>query len=164
MIEAKDKQNSAGRKTITDTLARAMAERGANAAVYVSKTRDGLAGEIGDWAEGVTDRGPFVACVTENLALAVRWLLIHQRIAHLRSSTPQVDSAVIEAQVQRIRTALQRVKTINTQVTEVRTSAGAIQDEAEKLRDDIRTALSEIEGALVVTPVAIKKTVTAARA
>jgi hypothetical protein len=164
VIEAKDKRNSAGRKTITDTLARAMAERSANAAVYVSKTRDGLAGEIGDWAEGVTDRGPFVACVNENLALAVRWLLIHQRIAHLRSTTPQVDSAVIEAQVQRIRTALQRVKTINTQVTEVRTSAGAIQDEAEKLRDDIRTALSEIEGAFVATPVTIKKTVTAARA
>ena len=164
VIEAKDKQNGAGRKTITDILARAMAEREANAAVYVSKTRDGLAAEIGDWAEGTTGRGQFVACIDENLALAVRWLLIHKRIAHLRSTTPQIDSTVIEAQVQRIRTALQRVKTINTKVTDVRTSAGAIQDEAERLREDIRTALAEIEGALVPIPVDRKKTVTAARA
>jgi len=164
VVEAKDKQNSAGRKAITDVLARAMAERDANAAVYVSKTRDGLAVEIGDWAEGATDRGPFVACIDANLGLAVRWLLIHKRIAHLRSTTPQIDSTVIEAQVQRIRTALQRVKTINTKVTDVRTSAGAIQDEAERLREDIRTALAEIEGALVPVPVDRKKTVTAARA
>jgi hypothetical protein len=164
VVEAKDKQNCAGRKTITDILSRAMAERNANAAVYVTKARDGLAVEIGDWAEGTTDRGPFVACINENLALAVRWLLIHKRIAQLRATSPQIDSTAIEAQLQRIQTALQRVKTINNKVTAVRTGADAIQQEAETLRDEIRAALAEIEGALMAAPAAVVKKKPAAAA
>lgn len=151
-IETRDRQSPVGRKVITDTLAKAMAERKANAAVYLSKTRAGLGVEIGEWADGMTDSGSFVACTHENLFLALRWLVIQRRLAQAQQKTAEVDAAAILRQVQRIRTALDRVKAINRKVTDVRAGADDIQTEAEALRDDIRNGLASIEDALRQTP------------
>src|ERR1700730_17534595 len=51
-IEVRDRQSTAGRKAISDALARAITARKAQAGIYLSRTRDGLAKEVGDWAEG----------------------------------------------------------------------------------------------------------------
>lgn len=148
VVEARDRQSAVGRKAVSDILSKAMSERGANAAIYVSKQSDGLAKEIGDWAEGATSRGAFVACVHTNLFTALRFLLVQERIAQLRATVPEIDSAQIEIQIQRIRTSLDRVKTINRKVSEVRGGAQDIQGEAEHLRDEVRDALSCVEEAL----------------
>src|SRR5262245_38139049 len=47
IIEARDHQSPYGRKVVSDCMNEAMAKRRANAAIYVSKTRGGLAKEIG---------------------------------------------------------------------------------------------------------------------
>lgn len=148
VVEVRDRQSGLGRKVISETLATAMAERLANAAIYLSKSREGLAKEIGDWAEGESERGPFVATTHEHLLTAVRFLIAERRISSLRSATPEIDSAAVQGQIERIRTALARVSTINRKVTDVRGVADIIQTEAEGLRDDIRSALSEIENAI----------------
>ncbi len=148
VVEAKDTQAAAGRKAVSDRLDRAMAERKANAAVYVTRNGDGLAREIGDWAEGNTERGPFVACTNSNLLIAVRWLVIQKRLVESRASAPQVDAPAIEAQVRRIRTSLGRVKEINRQAGAVRDGATGIQAEAEALRDEIKNSLLLIEEAM----------------
>ena len=148
VIETRDRQSPAGRKVITDTLTKAMAEREASAGLYLSKTRLGLGTEIGEWADGITDRGPFVACIHENLSLALRWLVIQRRIALNQDKAKEVDSASIQAQVQRIRTSLDRVKTINRKVTDLRASANDIQTEVEAIRDEIKSSLANIEDAL----------------
>lgn len=148
VIESRDRQSAVGRKAISDILTKAMSERGANAAIYVSKQSDGLAKEIGDWAEGATNRGPFVACIHTNLFTALRFLLVQERLAQLRATLPEIDSSQIETQIQRIRTAVDRVKTINRKVSDVRCGAQDIQTEAEHLRDEVRDALSSVEEAL----------------
>ncbi len=150
IVEAKDTQAAAGRKAVSDRLDRAMAERKANAAIYVTRNGDGLAREIGDWAEGSTERGSFVACTNSNLLIAVRWLIIRKRLAEARASAPQVDAPAIEAQVRRIRTSLGRVKEINRQAGAVRDGADGIQTEAEALRDEIKNSLLAIEEAMRV--------------
>jgi hypothetical protein len=139
-----------------------MAERNATAAIYLSKTAAGLATEIGEWADGTTDSGPFVARTHENLAVALRWLIIQKRIAHCEESMAKVDSAAVLQQVQRIRTALDRVKVMNRKVTDVRTCANDIQLEAEALRDDVRASLTAIEEALQAVPCPDKKEVLSA--
>jgi hypothetical protein len=63
----------------------------------------------------------------------------------LRATLPEIDSAQIETQIQRIRTAVDRVKTNNRKVSHVRGGAQDIQTEAEHLRDEARDALSSIE-------------------
>jgi hypothetical protein len=148
VIEVRDRQSPKGRKAVSDDLSAAMAERGASYGMYLSRSRDGLGQELGEWAEGVCDRGPWVACVDEHLSTAVRFLLVQWGFARRRTTTPTVDASAAQAQIERIRTALGRVKTISTKVTLVRGGADDIQQEAEALRDDIRGALSDLEADL----------------
>lgn len=144
-VEARDRTTPMGRKAIAETLDRAIAHRGAGAAIYVSRTRDGLAKEIGDWAEGTCERGPWIATTPEHLHTAIRFLLAQHRLAVMHDALPDVDRAAIEAQIQRIRTSLKRVTNINRSIGEIRDHAGAVQDEAEQLRGDIRDALGCVE-------------------
>ena len=148
VVEARHRGNPVGRKAISDNLSSAMDERNANAGVYVSATSDGLAKEIGDWAEGQSSKGRFVACLNEHLVTAVRFLAAWERLSSLKAGAAKVDAASIEAQLQRVRTSLSRVTTISGKVTQVKSSADSIQSEAEAIRNEIREALAEIEEAL----------------
>jgi hypothetical protein len=152
VIEVRDRQSPLGRKAIVDALTRAAEERSASAGIFLSRTRQGLGREVGDWIEGECTAGPYVACTDEHLITAVRLLIAEDRIACLRVHAPEVDSAAISAQVQRIRVAVERVKTINTSLTSVRKSTDGIQSEAEALRDEIREALLTVEESLRSTP------------
>lgn len=148
VLEARDRNSAMGRKVISQVAETAMAEREANAAIYVSRCRDGLAKEIGEWAEGECDRGPWVAVTHEHLFVAIRFLLILHRLAALQESQAAVDLAAVDNQIDRIRTALRRVGTIKRNVTVIRDSAGKVQEEAETLQSDIRRALLSIEETL----------------
>ncbi len=145
ITEARDRQDQVGRKVISDTLKDAMAERTANAAVFVSKTRAGLGREIGDWAEGTNERGRWVACIHEHLITAIRFLWVQERLQQVRAATPSLDASGIANQIQRIKTALARITNIKTKVTAVRDE---IEREADALREDIRSALNEVEDGL----------------
>lgn len=148
VVEARDRQTPLARKAITETLSTAMSERSAVAAVYVSKLRDGLGKEIGEWAEGSAEQGRWIACTLEHLVSAVRFLIVQERLQAVRRAGPTVDASALEAHIQRIKTTLGRIKTINTRVTDLRGSADEIQKEAEAIRDEIRSALSDVEDAL----------------
>jgi len=148
VVEARDRQSKAGRKVIAETLDNAMTVRGCCAAIYLSKSQDGLAQEIGDWAEGASNRGNWVACTHSHLITAVRFLIVQEQLAALSKESAALDYGSIESQVRRIRTALERFKNISRKVGEVRTGADAIQAEAETLRDEIRNTITSIEDIL----------------
>lgn len=157
VVEGKDRQDSAGRKPIGDSLDSAMSERTSNFAIYVSKTRGGLAKEIGEWAEGTGEQGRWIACIHEHLITAVRFLITEVRLSQIRSKVPTVDAEKIENQIVRIRTTLGRLKTINTKVTNIKDSANDIQNEAEHIRVEIKSSLTEIEDALQVVEITIEE-------
>lgn len=148
VIEVKTDAESRGRKRISDTLQKAMATRQANAAVFLSHDRAGLANEIGEWAEGVLERGAWVATTPEHLTTAVRFLIVKQRLDELRKSSAATDPETIIKQVERIRTTLKKITNINTNVTKIRDTANDISSEATGLRKDIEDALSQIETAI----------------
>jgi len=81
VVEVRDRQSPKGRKAVSDDLAAAMAERGTAYAIYLSRSREGLGQELGEWAEGVCDRGPWVACTNEHLVTAMRFLLVQWGVA-----------------------------------------------------------------------------------
>ena len=147
-VEARDRQTPLGRKAITDDISNAMNEREAGGGLYVSKTLGGFGKEIGEWAEGDTERGHFVACTREHLRTALRFLIMHRELQLLKASRPEVDAAAIEGQLERIRTALARLKTVNSKLTVIRGGADGIEDEARLLREEISSALDVIEGVL----------------
>lgn len=150
VVEARDRGSRAmGRKAIAADMALKMAQRNANAGIYLSRTQDGLSlREIGDWAEGTCDQGPWVACTHPHLVTAVRFLIVQRRLAALRAAAPEVDSLSIELQIKSIRTALGRVRTIKTKLTELDACSDAIDGEADRLREEIKEALSAIEDSL----------------
>jgi hypothetical protein len=146
VIEARDRSDGFGRRRISEDIAQAIVHRQADAGIYISKTRAGLAAEIvGGWAEGACDDGPWVATVHENLDMAVRWLLIMQRLAVARQSAPALDLEGIEGQLQRIRTAIERIAEINRKVTAGKTALEGIRTDGEAIRAEIRDALTRIE-------------------
>lgn len=148
VVEVRDRQAPAGRKSITDTLNRAMEARGANAAIYISRHADGLALEVGDWAEGECEKGRWIACTRCHVLTAIRFLIVQEHIARLRQASSEFDAHSIASQVQRVRISIERVKKITRRVGEVRGSADEIQQEAEILRDEIRGALVAMEDSL----------------
>jgi len=151
-VETRDRQVGLGRKAISDILSRSMIHRSAVAAIYVSRSREGLAKEIGDWAEGACGAGRFIACTDEHVVAALRWLVLQGRLNAMRASVPDFDPTSVELQIKRVRTALERVKSINRKVTDVRSSAQEIQEDAEFLREEIRGALCAIEDVLRAVP------------
>lgn len=162
VIEARDRQNALGKQKVAQDLEPKFRERQAHSGIYVSKTQAGLGREIGDWAEGQCNSGPWVACTGENLLTAVRFAIVQQRLKEMRQSQPEVDAGDIKAQVDAIRTCLRRVRTIKTKVTNIRDTATDIEGESESLRKEVEGYLSEIEGALLKArkpPVSVSATV-----
>jgi hypothetical protein len=96
-----------------------------------------LVKEIGEWAEGSSDAGRWVACTHEHLVTAVRFLLAQERLQRVRRAASVVDAASIESQIQRIRTGLGKIKNIKARVTNIREGADGIESEADALRNDI---------------------------
>lgn len=150
VLEARDRGSRAmGRKAISSEMAMKMAERNANAGVYLSRTQDGLSiGEISEWAEGANNHGPWVACTHAHLVTAVRFLIVQRRLSTLREAAPEIDSAAIEQQLKTIQTALGRIRTIKTKLTELASCANAIDEQADGIRSEIKEALSSIEDSL----------------
>lgn len=145
VIEARDRQSPKGRKAIIDIVVPAMAERNATAAIYLSRDRQGLANEIGEWAEGECGSGCFVACTHDHLNTALRFLVVQKKLGELRAAQQDVDGPRILAQLTRVRAALERIKNINRKTNEIRGSAVDIETEAALLRSEVREALTLVE-------------------
>jgi hypothetical protein len=149
VIEARDRESEPwGRKRISEQLNKAMAQRGANAAIFLSRTRNGLRQEIGEWAEGVGDQGSWVATTHDLLTLAIRFLIMQQRLSVLRASQPEINAIVLSDQIGRMRTTLRRIASINKHLTALRQHANDIETEAETLKNELRDALTSIEDAM----------------
>ena len=153
IIETRDRQNHVGRKSINDSMERCMSERSASCGIYLSKNKDGLGKEIGDWAEGECGFGPWIATTDEHLMTSVRFLILSHRLSVLKSEKPSVDVQALAPQLERIRTSLKRITSINKKATTIRQGADYIQQEGEYLRDEVRGAIMLMEDCLRVAVV-----------
>ncbi len=149
IIEVRDRGSKPwGRKPISDHLTKAMTQRAANAAIFLSRSREGLAREIGEWAEGEGDQGSWVATTHDLLTLAIRYLIMQQRLTALRASQPEINAIALSNQIERMRTTLKRITSINKHLTALRQNANDIETEAETLKTELRDALTSIEDAM----------------
>ncbi|MCH8342386.1 MAG: hypothetical protein IH983_00175 [Planctomycetes bacterium] len=148
VIEVRDRQRPVGLKTVAEDLSKKMVERDANAAIYLSKSAVGLGNEVGEWAEGDTERGPWVATTHEHLRTALRFLLALHKLRSIRTAQPEVDVSIVENQIRSIRTSLKKISTINRKVTDQRKNAEEIGNVADTLRYEILEALCALEAAI----------------
>jgi regulator of replication initiation timing len=149
VIEIKNiTSNPLGRIKIERYLAKAMERREAQAAIFLSREPQGLAQEIGDWAEGTCPQGFWIATTQPFLTFAIRFLALLYRLNTMRSSHPDLDATVIAEQLIQIRTALGRIATIKRHVTDLGKNTEAIRIQADALRQEINDALLGIEQVL----------------
>ena len=145
VIEVRNRDSASwGRKRISEQLIKAMMKREANAAIFLSRSREGLAQEIGGWGQGTCEQGQWVATTHENLNLATQFLIVQQQLASQPTYNSQVDCAVIEAQVQQIKLSLNYLTQINSSLTKLQEHSSDIRVKARAMRTEIRNALLSI--------------------
>jgi hypothetical protein len=148
VIECRDQATPAGRKPISDAMKKAMEERQADWGVYLSGSEAGLAQEVGGWAEGSCDNGPWLATTAASLTAALRFVVAMARVEQAQHRQ-EVDEAVVAAQVARVRDAMRAVTTINARVTQIRTAADQIAEQASAMRVAVSEAVAALESAAV---------------
>ena len=127
------------------TSGRRSKQRKASYGLYVSKSHAGLAKEIGDWAEGECNHGPYVACTSEHLLTAIRFVIVDARLRARLAAQAQTDLPSIEGELRRIRTALSRTRTIKAKAADVHKGADRITEEVDEQYHEISDALDSIE-------------------
>ncbi len=145
VIEVRNRDSASwGRKRISEQLTKAMMKREANAAIFLSRSREGLAQEIGGWGIGTCEQGQWVATTHESFSLAIQFLIVQQQLASQPTYNLQIDCAVIEAQVQQIRLSLNYLTQINSSLTKLQEHSSDIRVKARAMRTEIRNALNSI--------------------
>ncbi|BAY18203.1 hypothetical protein NIES21_40470 [Anabaenopsis circularis NIES-21] len=96
----------------------------------------------------MTEGGYWIATTHPFLIIAIRFLVIQQRVNQLRTFHSKIDVSVVQQQLQQIRTALGRIRTIKKSLTEIGKGVTLIQAEADALSADIQSALKSIEQTL----------------
>ncbi len=137
-----------GRKLISEQLAKAMRSYEAKAAIFLSRTRQGLAAEVGEWAERVCSQGIWVATTHELLTVAIQFLIVRQQLAAQQAFNSTLDCNAIESQIIRIQSSLDYITKINTDLTALEENTQGIRNKAKAMKTEIRSALTSISEAL----------------
>jgi hypothetical protein len=148
VIEARDRKDSQGRTRIAEHLNDALKRWNGNYGIYVSKTKAGLANEIGEWLEFSCGAGPVITCTSEHLNTALRFAVVMHRLKELQEFRREVDLTSVVNQIGRFRTALNHLKQIKSKVTEIRNLLPDIETEADSMRAEIDATLQDIETVL----------------
>ncbi len=152
VIEAKDRTTQVGRKQISDLLDGCMDYRNVGGAVLIKKDVLQYAKEIGDYAEGQGQRGPWIAATRDGLITAIRHLRVMMRIATIQATQPDVDVTGAQGGLDRIRASLKKVRTITSKAGIIRTNANEVEEMAKEIKNDIDHAIMDIENSLRVEP------------
>jgi hypothetical protein len=148
VVEARDRADAKGLKRVTADLESAMRQRQASAAVYVGRSPAAFAKEIGEWADGRSESGPFIACVDGSLELAMRFIVALVRLDDMHQAHHELDATAIQPYVAQIRTSMDRVRSVKSKLTAIDNAAGDIRSDVESLRSEALTALEAIDGIL----------------
>jgi len=151
VIEARDREQAWGRVLVGKQMSASLAQWKGNYGIYVSKTQEGLAKEIGEWAEFNCDQGSVIACTAEHLRTALRFAIVDTRLRTAPKEGKEIDVHTVSAELGRFRDSLNHLTQIKRKVGEIRQILDvlpSIETEADQMRTEVQDALSKIEGLL----------------
>jgi len=140
-----------GRVLINKKMTDALSRWKGNYGIYVSKTRNGLAQEIGDWCEFGCEYGPVVACTAKHLKTALRFALVETRLRAAAEGDHEIDTHTVAAELGRFRDSLNHLMRIKRKVGDIRQIMDilpAIETEADQMRNEMQDSLGKVEGLL----------------
>lgn len=148
VIEVRDRTDGKGLKRVSDDLEAAMRQRNGTSALYVGRTPAAFAKEIGEWADGRCQSGPFVACVDGLVEAALRYVVALVRLDDLQQSNREIDATAIQPYIAQVRTSVERTRSIKSKLTTIDSATVDIRRELDTLRSEIVGALEAVEGIL----------------
>ncbi len=151
VIEARDRGQAFGRVLIGRQMTDALSRWKGSYGIYVSKTRNGLAQEVGEWCEFGCEHGPVVACTAEHLKTALRFAVVETRLRAAANGNHEIDTRTVAAELGRFRDSLNHLTRIKRKVGDIRQILDilpSIETEADQMRNEMQDALGKIEGLL----------------
>lgn len=145
VVEAKNDSTSKGFKRIKEIMQGCMQQRSASSGIFVSNTQEGLAQEVGDWYEGTTEEGSWIATRPDYLIVAIRYLLSLELLQKRMNSEDKLDVDSISQKIGEVRLALKEVSAVKKHLTEIGKASDGIRGGLDKMQRGIEAALDAID-------------------
>jgi hypothetical protein len=141
-IEVKDISTPKGHSVLTREMGQVIQERKATIAIFLSKTINGLAKEIGSYGEGASDNIKWVATTGESLEVALNHCLVEERLRLANEKNPNITNA------KKVKENLELAKTLIGTMSQHYRSITEIQNAATTLESSLRKTNAEVLRAL----------------
>ena len=142
VIEVKDISTAKGHSVLTREMGLVIQERKATIAIFLSKTINGLAKEIGSYGEGSSDGIKWVATTGDSLEVALNHCLVEERLRLANEKNPNITNA------KKVKEYLELAKTLLGNMSQHYRSITDIQKAATTLESSLRNTNSEVLRAL----------------
>ena len=127
-IEVKDISTPKGRSVLTREMATVIQQRKATIAVFLSKTINGLAKEIGSYGEGISDGIKWVATTGDSLDVALNHCLVEERLRLANEKNLNITNAKkVKESLGLAKTLLSSMSQHYRSITEIHNSATALE-------------------------------------
>ena len=153
VIESKSEADYSEPK-IRDQLDRALENRSADVAIFVSKCESYLPNKLGYFQE--FDKQRLSVCLSEDddddldrgfLQIGLNWARMRAIEEHVDTGT-RLDSEAVQAQVENVRQRVEQVSEVKKKCSSITDTAKQIESELDKLRDDVTNNLNQITAEL----------------
>lgn len=141
-IEVKDISTAKGHSVLTREMGLVIQERKATTAIFLSKTINGLAKEIGSYGEGSSDGIKWVATTGDSLEVALNHCLVEERLRLANEKNLNITNA------KKVKEYLELAKTLLGNMSQHYRSITDIQKAATTLESSLRNTNSEVLRAL----------------
>lgn len=141
-IEVKDISTPKGRSVLTREMGTVIQQRKATIAVFLSKTINGLAKEIGSYGEGISDGIKWVATTGDSLDVALNHCLVEERLRLANEKNPNITNAKkVKESLGLAKTLLSSMSQHYRSITEIHNSATALEASLKKTTSEVLRAL-----------------------
>lgn len=141
-IEVKDISTPKGRSVLTREMGTVIQQRKATIAVFLSKTINGLAKEIGSYGEGISDGIKWVATTGDSLEVALNHCLVEERLRLANEKNPNITNAKkVKESLGLAKTLLSYMSQHYRSITEIHNSATALEASLKKTTSEVLRAL-----------------------
>lgn len=153
VIESKSEADYSEPK-IRDQLDRALENRSADVAIFVSKCESYLPNKLGYFQE--FDKQRLSVCLSEDddddldrgfLQIGLNWARMRAIEEHVDTGT-RLDSEAVQAQVENVRQRVEQVSEVKKKCSSITDTAEQIKSELDELRDDVTDDLNRITAEL----------------
>lgn len=151
VIEVKDISTRKGNSVLTREMGQAIQERKATIGIFITKTIEGLAKELGSYGEGISDGKKWIATTGDSLEIALNHCLVEERLRLNNEKNPIITNSLkIKENLDLARTLLSNMSAHYRNITEIKKSADNLEAGLRQTNSDILLALNTANSLITI--------------